>query len=73
MFIAILRYYYRNSEPGFPPGFFGEGPKSIVMQISVVMLIFLALSNQTLGGRAKVSERAPPAPPPPQKESQEVF
>ena len=39
--------------PGFLPGFFsGVGAKSTVMQISFVMLIFLLLSDQILGGES---------------------
>ena len=44
--------------PGFLQEFFsGEGAKSIVVQISIVMLIFLLFSHQLLELRgAKVSE-----------------
>ena len=40
---------------GFLPGIFFSGAKSIVMQISFVMLIFLLFSDQISGG-TKVSE-----------------
>ena len=40
--------------PGFLPGIFEGGTKSIVMQISFVMLIFLLFWNQISGG--EVSE-----------------
>ena len=39
----------------FLPGIFSGGAKSIVMQISFVMLIFLLFSDQISGG-GKVSE-----------------
>ena len=45
------------SESGFLPGiFFGGGAKSIVMQISFVMLSFLLFSNQFLLGGGKLLE-----------------
>ena len=40
---------------GFLPGIFSGGTKSIVMQISFVMLIFLLFSDQISRGGAKVS------------------
>ena len=57
---------------------FFQGAKSIVMQISFIMLIFLLFSDQILGG-AKVSEGskllekgAPPPPFYPVEESQKM-
>ena len=43
-----------RKRPGFLPGIFsgGGGAKSIVVQISIVMLTFLLFSDQVLGGRS---------------------
>ena len=53
--------------PGFLLGIFFFGAKSIVIQFSVVMLIFLLFSDQ-ISERGKVSEAgkllAPPLSPP---------
>ena len=43
--------------------FRGGGAKSIVMQISVVMLIFLLFSDQISGGRQKSLRGRPCLPP----------
>ena len=45
-----------TSTTGFLPGTFFRGAKSIVMQISVVILTFLLFSDHISGGGAKVSE-----------------
>ena len=42
------------SESGFLPGIWGRG-KSIAMQISFVMLIFLLLLNYFFGGRGQIA------------------
>ena len=41
---------------------FFQGAKSIVMQISFVMLIFLLFSDQILGGEVSEGENCLPAP-----------
>ena len=59
--VSAVDFHKKSYRPdlssGFLPGisFRGEG-KSIVMEISFAMLIFLLLSDQISGGRAKVSE-----------------
>ena len=47
-----VEYLQRDlDKAGFLPGIFSGGDKSIAMQISFVMLIFLLFSDQILGGQ----------------------
>ena len=55
---------------GFLPGFFQAEAKSIVMQISFVMLIFLLFSDRISGG-GKLPQVGRPLPP--VKESQNII
>ena len=74
LFSPILVYIKGKlvSYPGFLLGIFSEGTKSIVMQISIVILLF----SDQISGRCdsfqgdKLPQGAPPAPPPPVEESQ---
>ena len=71
-FGPIWLVLYKNLGTGFLLGIFFRGGKSIVMQISFVMLLF---SDQISGrGRSfqgdKLPQGAAPAPPPPVEESQ---
>ena len=45
---------------GFLPGILFRGAKSIVMQISFVMLIFLLFSDQISGGKSPRGVNCPP-------------
>ena len=76
-YLTLLRRNFfhisQSSFAGFLPGIFrGGGAKSIVIQISFVMLIFLLFSDQISGGVSegdKLPQGAPPAPPPPWKKA----
>ena len=70
--ITITPTRYWTSPPGFLSGIFFRGHKLIVMQISIVMLIFLLFSDQTSGG-ANCLWGAPSCPPPPVDESQRLY
>ena len=54
--LSFMLDIYTQLRSGFLPGIFSGEAKSIVMQISFVMLIFLLFSDQISGGGAKVSE-----------------
>ena len=65
--ICITMIAVETPSASFLPGIFlgGGGAKSIVTQISFVMLIFLLFSDQISGGGANCLRGTPPAPPPP--------
>ena len=69
-----FRKTFQTNEPGFLPGIFSGGAKSIVMQISFVMLLF----SDQISGRGKSFQGGQTASggrplPPPVEESQELL
>ena len=68
-----FRKTFQTDEPGFLPGIFSGGAKSIVMQISFVMLLFSGQISRR--GKSFRGGKLPQggAPLPPVEESQELL